>query len=40
MKAHWFGFEPGEPRPTEIPFRYQLIILCAMVWALVDGAFV
>lgn len=36
MKSHW-GFEPGEQLPREIPFRYQLLILCAMVWALVSG---
>lgn len=36
MKAHW-PLEPDEELPREIPFRYQLLILCAMVWALVSG---
>lgn len=40
MKAHWFELEPGEEPPTEIPFRYQVLIICAMVWALVEGVFV
>ena len=38
MKAHW-GFEPGEQPPREIPFRYLLLFICAMVWALIDGTF-
>ena len=38
MKCYW-PLERDEQLPKEIPFRYQLLFICAMVWALVDGTF-
>ena len=38
MSVGWSSFEDDERR-REIPFGLQLVVVCAMVWALVSGAF-